>query len=152
MGGVGVYGAHTGGNSNGGAGVYGTTNASAAWTYGPAAGVYGSNTNTSASAWGVYGEIPTAATAGVGVFGTASNVNNTGYAGQFVNASTGNQVSYGVSGSTSGTGASAVVKAVQGLATGASNVGYGHGNIPACISHPKPSHRMMSLLVREFLD
>ena len=30
--------------------------------------------------------------------------------------------------------------------------GGGHGNIPACISHPKPGHRMMSLLARQCLD
>ena len=30
--------------------------------------------------------------------------------------------------------------------------GGGHGNIPACISHPKPGDRMMSLLARECLD
>ena len=30
--------------------------------------------------------------------------------------------------------------------------GRGHGNVPACISHPKPSHRMMSPLARQCLD
>jgi hypothetical protein len=30
--------------------------------------------------------------------------------------------------------------------------GGGHGNIPACISHLKPSHRMISLLARQCLD
>ena len=30
--------------------------------------------------------------------------------------------------------------------------GGGHGKIPACISHPKPGHRMMSLSARRCLD
>ena len=30
--------------------------------------------------------------------------------------------------------------------------GGGHGNVPACISHPKPSHRMNSLLARQCLN
>ena len=30
--------------------------------------------------------------------------------------------------------------------------GGGHGNIPACISHPNPDHHVMSLLARECLD